>query len=173
MRQPTLLKQCREQGITHLKDGRPINRTCKVAELMEALNMPKVKKGRSTWSPAQKLQVHDKKPGFRYRWRENDPQNIQRALSEGWEFVNPITGIPGEHFDPEDAQKSLTSNTEYRELKLMALPEEVAQARDEFFRERTDLQTAGLKDNLQNDLDKAAQKEGGYRTSATGSIVIE
>lgn len=173
MRQPQLLKRCREQGITELKDGRPINKTCKVAELMEVLNIPTVKKGSSTWKPAQKLEVKGKHPDFRYRWRENDRQNIQKALSEGWVFVNPITGIPGDHSDPGDGQKSLTSNTEYRELKLMALPEEVAQARDKYFRERTDEQTAGLKDNLQSDLDKEAQQQGGFRTSATGSIVID
>jgi len=173
MNQPKLLKQCREAGITHLKDGRPIGRSCKVPELMEALNMPTVKKGHATWKPAQKLQVHDRKPGFRYRWREDDPQNLQRAIAEGWQFVNPITGIPGEHDEPGDGQKSLTSNTEYRELRLMALPEEVAQARDEYFRERTDQQTAGLKDRLQSDLDEEARKQGGFHTSATGTIVID
>ena len=173
MNQPKLLKECREKGVTHLKDGRPINKTCRVPELMDALGMPSVKKGRSTWKPAQKLQVNDKKDNFRYRWRENDPQVIQKAQAEGWEFVNPITGIPGEHQDPGDGQKSMTSNTEYRELRLMALPEEVAQARDEYFQERTDLQMAGLKDRLQSDLDEEAKKQGGYKTSATGAITID
>jgi hypothetical protein len=173
MRQPQLLKECRERGITHLKDGTKIDRTAKREPLLEALGFPAKKKGRATWKPAQKLQVHKKDPGFRYRWRENDAQNIQRAVAEGWEFVNPITGIPGEHQDPGDGQQSLTSTTEYRELKLMALPEEKAQARDEYFQERTDIQTTGLKDRFQDDLDNEAQRQGGYKSKVSGKITID
>ena len=42
--------------------------------------------------------------------------------------------------------------TEYRELVLAALPEDVAKARDEYFTGETDKQEASLKRNLQNDL---------------------
>lgn len=148
-----------------------ISKKATKAELLELLGVKQEKKGKRSWKPAQKLDVRDKQDGFRYRFRDKDPQNIQRARAEGWEFVNPITGIPGEHVDPEDAQKDLTSTTEYRELTLMALPEDIAQSRDEHFRELTRNQTVGLKDRLQGDLDKEAPE--GHKTSATGSIVID
>lgn len=159
-----LRAECRKRGISASKKATKL-------ELLGFLGVKQEKKGKASWKPAQKLDVRNKDPNFRYRFRDKDPQNIQRALAEGWEFVNPITGIPGEHIDPEDSQKDLTSTTEYRELTLMALPEDIAQARDEHFQELTRRQTVGLKDRLQSDLDKDAPE--GHRTSATGTIVID
>lgn len=153
------------------KKGIDASKKATKPELLELLGVKQEKKGKASWKPAQKLDVRNKQEGFRYRFRDRDSQNIQRARAEGWEFVNPITGIPGDHVDPEDAQKDLTSTTEYRELTLMALPEDIAQARDEHFKELTRKQTVGLKDRLQGDLDKDAPE--GHRTSATGTIVID
>lgn len=133
------------------------------------------KKGNSTWKPAQKLEVRNKKKGFRYRWCDKDPANIQKKLAEGWVVATKDSGTKADHVVPgvTGDGKAPTSVTEYRESVLMVLPEEVAQARDRFFQEQTDKQTTGLKDRLQADLDQSADTEGGFRTRAHGKLVIE
>lgn len=166
MKQFALLKYCRDQGID-------LPRTATRAEMLNALGIEK--KGKPTWKPAKRLSVNVKQPvrdKFRLRWREKDAQNLQRAQAEGWEFIDPSKGVKAEHENPGDSNP-LTSTTEYRELVLMGLPKDLAEARDEYFAERTNEQTQGLKRQLQSDLDSAAKKEGGYRTSATGNIVID
>ena len=126
----------------------------------------------ASWKPAQMLTVKNKHPEYRYRWRDKDRQNIQKAEAEGWIHVNPITGLPGDHENPGD-QESMTSTTEYRELTLMALPEETAQARDEYFQERTDSQTRGLKRQFQRDLAEQAEKQGADVPETYGKITID
>ena len=144
--------------------------TDKKSDLLTKLGFEN-KKGKPTWKPAAKLSVVNKRGGFRYRWCDKDQLNIQRKTEEGWVFVNKDTGLPVEHDNPDG--NPLTSATEYRELVVMALDEETAQARDEYFQERTREQTVGLKKRLQEDLDEEAKTKGGYRTTATGSIVID
>ena len=126
------------------------------------------KKGRSSWKPASTLTAHSIK-GFRTRWTNKDPMVVQRKEAEGWVRVNAETGLTTEHEHPGDiaSGKPLTSTLEYRELFLMALPEEVAQARDEYFTEKTDAQSAGLVRNLKKDM-----SEGGA-AEVHGKIIIE
>ena len=152
---------CRTQGIEAPK-------TASCPEMLDMLGI--VKKGKRSWKPAKVLDVHisdEMRKKVRPRWRDKDAQNIQRAQAEGWEFFDPSKGLSAEH------DHSSTSVPEYRELILMALPEEIGEARDEHFQEKTRQQTRGLKNRLQKNLDKTAQEEGGYRTSATGRVVID
>lgn len=176
MSPPQLRKVCRERGIDTLKDGTPISNKSKKVDLLLALGATQEKKkGKPSWKPARKLDVtasEEVKSKFRLRWRDKDPQNIQKALAEGWVFVDPTTGIKAEHDNPGDSN-SLTNTTEYRELVLMGLDENLAQERDAYFQEQATQNIAGVKNSLQRDLDAAAQKEGGIRTSATGSITID
>jgi hypothetical protein len=125
------------------------------------------KKGKASWRPATALRAQDL-DGFRTRWTNKDPINMQRKEAEGWEIVDANRGLRSEHEHPDDLEsgKPLTSVTEYRELVLMALPEEVAQAREEYFTAQTDAQTASLKSNLRNDL-------AGGKASVHGKIIIE
>jgi hypothetical protein len=126
-----------------------------------------VKKGKPSWAPATALQAR-KIPGFRTRWINKDPMNVQRKEAEGWEVVHADKGLQSEHEHPGDLSsgKPVTSVTEYRELVLAALPEEVAQAREAYFTEQTDKQTASLKSNVQKDL-----ASGG--AAVHGKIIIE
>jgi hypothetical protein len=132
--------------------------------------MPR-KKGKPTWKPAAMLDVVDKKKGFRMRWASNDPLNLQRKKAEGWVMANKETGIDAEHEHPEKTGDghSMTSVTEYRDLVLMALPEELGKARDEYIEERTELQTMNLKRNLEDDL----KNKKGKSADTYGKIVIE
>lgn len=131
--------------------------------------IPNVKKGKPTWKPAAMLDIPDRMPGYRLKWCNNDRMNIQRLRAEGWETASSIHGLNVEHDHPEKTGDghSLTSVTEYRELVLMALPEELGEARDRYFNEKADLQTAGLK----RDLEKEVGKEGAAEVH--GKIVIE
>ena len=157
-----LRKLAREKGFE-------VDKTATKAQLLDLLGIKK--KGKPSWKPAGTLEVFQKKPGFRYRWCDKDPQNIQRKVAEGWRHVNRETGLPVEHENPDG--ETLTSSTEYRELVVMALPEDVAQERDAYFREKTRAQTVSLKDRLQDDLDDAAKAHGAPRAKAEGTIVIE
>jgi hypothetical protein len=169
---PQLRKILRERGVTTFEDGRPITNRAKKPELLKLLGFEPKKTGKPTWAPAQKLTLKNKREGFRYRWCEKDSQNLQKKEAEGWVYANAETGAPAEHVNPGDSTPT-TSTQEYRELVAMALPEEIGEARDEYFRALTEKQTSGLKGQLQGDLDEAARKHGGYRASATGQIVID
>lgn len=128
--------------------------------------MPKgtPKKGSATWAPAARMATFDKKPGWKYRFCADDPDNLDRKQTEGWQIVNKTTGVPGE-FNEEHNQTS--GARKHRELILCAMPEETFEARQAYYRELTDRNTAALKKNLQSDL----SKEG--KAVAEGSIVIQ
>ncbi len=134
------------------------------------------KRGRPSWRPARKLDVINKSPDFRYRYVSTDYANLQKKLAEGWQFVNPSTGIPGEHAptarEVSDGKQIDTVN-KYRELVVMALPEEIAKERDAFYANKSKHRAKALEDQLQTDLNKAARDSGARHTAvAHGSIKI-
>lgn len=135
----------------------------------------KVKKGKPTWQPAQRLSMGKKSKNFRYRWCDSDSQNIEQKRAEGWEFVNGETGIPGEHDHPQGVGdgKPLDSTKTYRELVAMALPEELGEARDEWVNERTRKQTRSIKDVLKEQVTESAKQHKIEPAQVTGKIVIE
>lgn len=135
-----------------------------------------VKKGRASWRPARKLDVINKADGFRYRYVSTDYANLQKKLAEGWQFVNPSTGIPGQH-NPSAREvsdgKQLDTVQKMRELVLMALPEDIALERDAYHAAKTKHRAKALEDGLQQDLSKSANALGARHTAvAHGSIKI-
>lgn len=124
-----------------------------------------VKKGKPSWRPGKKLRVKDKKPGFNYRWCDKDPANLQRRQEDGYVFASKLQGDTAKH----DGEKSPTSVQEYREMVLMACPEEEFQTHREYFAQRTTEQTVGLKRLLEDDARKLTR---GGPTGITGKIVI-
>lgn len=138
--------------------------------------MPKAaeqKKGKPTWKPANRLQVR-KEPGWRYRMCSKEEANIAKKQAEGWQYVNTTTGIPGEHERPDGVGdgNNLDSAFEYRDLVLMAMPEELAQAREEHYQQITQKQVAGLKKQVKSDVEKAARQAGVPASEITGNITI-
>lgn len=126
------------------------------------------KKGASSWAPAQKLKVPPI-PGFRQRWVDKDPANVQKKQAEGWDFDNK-----SEHsYREQQDGKNLSTVNEYRELVLMKIPEEVAQERDAYFQAITDRQTIGLKEDLDKQMQSEAARDGKPGVRARGRIVIE
>lgn len=131
--------------------------------------MSSEKKGNTSWRPAQMLDVKNKSEGFRYRMVNVDHANLDKKVAEGWEFVNGETGIPGEHIDPKkivDGSK-LDSTETYRDMVLMAMPEDTAQARDAYHENLTLNQTVNLKRDAKEQLDDSV------RDSVDGKIIIE
>lgn len=114
-----------------------------------------IKKGKPTWKPANMLDVTNKKKGLRYRWCDKDGGNVQKKLSEGWSFVDSTSGISGDHVEPHRINdgKKMTSLREHREMILMAMPEELAEARNEVFREKGERNLDGTKDLLRHEAD--------------------
>ena len=110
-----------------------------------------VKKGKPTWRPASKLDVESKLPGYRLRWVDKDPMNVRKKTDEGWIPVNGTNGKV-EHVPTGDISdgKAVDSVTQYKEVVLMALPEELGQARDQYFAEKTARQTAGRANDMAN-----------------------
>lgn len=105
------------------------------------------KTGKKSWRPAQMLHTMNEQAGFRYRWCDKDPANLDKKQAEGWEFVKssksskPDATTPASS-DIDYADQTLTSLQEYRELIRMRLPEDIAEGRDEYYKEITDRQTA-------------------------------
>ena len=132
------------------------------------------KKGNASWNPATRLELRGKKPGWRYRWCDKDPANIEKKLAEGWVFINKTTGLPGElerRDQPHDGS-ALTTTKTYRELVLMALPEDIGLARDRYVADQTRKQTVGLKADAERTNRSAAQGSGVAPASLHGTIVI-
>ena len=112
------------------------------------------KKGKPSWRPHNGLIVKKMKKGLRYRWANRDEANLDKKQAEGWVFSNTETG--------GDA-----TSQAYRDLVVMHMPEELAQARSAYYQDRTDqyLKT------IQNDTDREFDKRGLERPKRR--IVIE
>lgn len=105
------------------------------------------KKGKPTWKPANVDEVFDKQDGYRYRWARSDEENIEKKKAEQWE-VDEGTTVEG-GYGRIDEGKPLTSVRKRRDAILMRIPEEVAEARDEYVNNKTARQIAGLKKEAQ------------------------
>jgi len=126
-----------------------------------------VKKGRKSWKPAQKLSIVDKKPGYEYRWCDKDPANLLKRKADGWVMASELHGHKAKQ--EEATEKGITSVMEYRDLVLMAIPEEDLQSHRDYYEEQTRKQTVGLKDRVKQDAQKGA---AGKSADIHGSIVI-
>lgn len=125
------------------------------------------KKGNKSWKPAQKLSIVDKKAGYVYRWCDKDPANLLKRKADGWVMASDLHGHKAKQEAPE--AKDLTSVTEYRDLVLMAIPEEDYQSHRDYYEEQTRKQTVGLKDRVKQD---ARQGATGKAADIHGTIVI-
>lgn len=122
-----------------------------------------VKKGRKVeWKPARALD-HLKAPeGHKVRWCNNDEANIQKKMAEGWIPVNKTTAPSVTHSRKvantvEDGTAQST-NPAYRELVGMALPEDLLEARTDYYKRKSEQQVRGRirGDSAKRDLAKYA-----------------
>ena len=126
------------------------------------------------WRDIDRLEIHNKHPGWWYRWIVNEPQSVEKRQHEGYLIVNSMTGIPGDVNLESPESKDTAGGKRLRELTLVAQPEELRQARYDHIQERTDRQTAGLKDKLHEGLASIPGKDGkSHGGKAEGKITIE
>jgi hypothetical protein len=144
------------------------------ARAVRAANTAERKKGNASWQPAKKLELYKKKDGFRYRWCDKDPYNVMKKEAEGWVHATAETGLKPEHDRVETVSdgKPLDTVTEYRELTLMALPEDLALARDAYIAAETDKQTVGRVADLRQKVADAAPA-GMLPAAVHQKVVIE
>jgi len=122
---------------------------------------PAPKKAGASWRWRNRFEVEGKDPNFRYRFVDTDESNLRDKVEDGWRFVHPSTGVPGEHIDPKQVADGdpLSGAQTYRGMALMALPEDRAKARDQAVRAATEGQTVNLKGRLAQELSRT--DEGG------------
>lgn len=117
-------------------------------------NTPEVKKGNSTWQPANVLDIFDKEPGFRYRVVEKSPRNVAKKQREGWEIVSslqsPNTGNNTGNY--LDKGKPMTSVIDGYDYVIMRIPEEEAQKRDAYFNNESSRRVSALRRQTEADL---------------------
>ncbi len=119
------------------------------------------KRGRRSWKPAQLLTVRNRTPGYGYRWVDKDADNIRRKEEEGWIKVTKTSGLAGEHERPEgveDGGPLCSDDTEYRELVLMAMPDEIALDRKEYQAKRV---REATHQSAKGEVETAVNKLGG------------
>lgn len=97
------------------------------------------KKPTTPWKPANIIDVATKfkKPDFRLHWARTD--QIDKKITEGWELVRSERP---EDISPERAiidGKSPDGTVRKRNLILMQMPEEMAQARAEYHKNLTEM----------------------------------
>lgn len=130
-------------------------------------DMP-LKKGRSTWKPANVLDVFDKEPGYRYRVVESSPRNVAKKQREGWEIVSgiqsPGTGNrTGNYLDKGAPMTSVLAGYDY---VIMRMTEEDAEKRDAYFNNESERRMSSLRKQTKDDL----SREG---APIHGSITME
>lgn len=125
------------------------------------------KTARSVYVPPSALPDPSPRPGWVHRWiaasvmGENDPSNVSKRFREGWEPVK------AEDYPELAFAGDKNGNVEIGGLILCALPEETAQAREEYYAKMTRSQMESVDNNFmqQNDARMPLFKES--KTSTT------
>ena len=136
--------------------------------------MTEIKKGTKSWKPAAYLPIKDAPKGYRAKWCLDEPANIERLEQEGWLHPHQVgqgTNVQRQDRATIEDGKNLTPNAKkFRELRLMYLPMEDFEARQEYIAQQNQNQVRGLKRHLKDQV-----SDGGGSKAATvyGKIVIE
>lgn len=110
-----------------------------------------------SWKPAKKLDIPEdlKIVGRRYRWVNSKVEgNELKKRQEGWEFDNDILakmkerGLLTSRRALNDGSP-LDSHYTIREMVLMWMPEEMAESRNKYYRDRGNRARDGFKESFQ------------------------
>lgn len=126
-----------------------------------------LKKGNTSWKPASLNEFSNKEDGFRYRMSRKDSDNLSKKQQEGWETVSDLQSPDTKHENPNriDLGTPLTSVQEGRDWVLQRIPEDVAQARDQYQEDLKERKTQALTAHIK----KEANEQG---TDTHGEITI-
>lgn len=156
-----ILRRCVELGIS---DVTHFNHTLSDddALTMEAVIVGEIKAKTNTkpWNASENpwsldmLRVQGARPGFRLRW--TTAHGLQRKLEQGWQLADRKNygGVTDTIVGEESKSGSMIKR---RELILIEISDDLAKARDDFFRAKTDKRSVDAKKIA---TDQAAQIEG-------------
>jgi len=99
---------------------------------------PTPKRSSAPWKPrSSRLEVKNKEPGYRYKWASvaATEDRIEELREEGWEPATRVTG------DLKRGDSAPGSISKVGTLRLMKIPEDLAESRDAHFQRETDRQT--------------------------------
>lgn len=125
------------------------------------------------WRPSSRLATLKAKSGYTARWVDADPANVARKKAEHWLVMKPEdnVGPPIDQTDVNDG-KALHDGIRYRDMIAMMLPNDLKEAREEYYKEENRQQMAGIL----KDTDREAEQMGAqvYKPKGqTGRVVIE
>lgn len=115
----------------------------------------KAKKGTRSWQPAAPLAIKSRDPNTRIKWVSTDPANMLRKRAEGWE---PAMAGDASHARPNgvDNGKGIPAGvTEFRDMVLMKMPEEMARERDAYYQKRAADQLGAIKNRAKTEIRNA------------------
>lgn len=135
---------------------------------------PKKHRVTTSWKPATLLDIpkHLKDPDFVYRFCDkNRDGNIDKKIAEGWEIDKELSRKMRQGRPTLDDGAGLDTTLGIRELIVMRMPVETAEARRKYYAEKTEGAMKKQVDQLKKDLKDAA---GEYDDSPEiGSIKVE
>jgi hypothetical protein len=143
-------------------------------EIAEAKNHPG-----DEWVPGSTIDQIEglDRENFAYRWVQKDVARIKRFLAEGWTFVNELDGDKVLHRKATtgalDAGSRLDTSVDHRDVVMMKLPRERAEARRRYYQKKTDKAVELINRDAQN----AARNLGGeinpqVRIQSGGNVTV-
>ena len=115
----------------------------------------------SPWKPASLISIpeHLKKPGRTYRWVDSGKDgNFQKKLAEGWVVDEDLSKELNQISASMDDSGNINSTTKVRELIVMWLPTERAEARNAYYNSKI-VDGKKMKENFAEDAGNLAYGE--------------
>jgi len=124
-------------------------------------------KTRAVYTPSSSLPVPNKRPGIKHRWiathvlGESVQNNVSKKNREGWEPVKaddyPELRLTGD----------VNGNVELGGLMLCSMPEELVEARTEYFKDKSQAQIDSVDNNFMRNSDPRMPLFSDKRSSTT------
>ena len=115
------------------------------------------KKRKASWSPPTSLPDPKPEKGYRFRWVRtgsagtSDAMNVSARLREGYEPVNAVDYADFRMI--QDERSRFPDKVEIGGLLLCKIPEEIAEAREDFMAKKADAQTASVDNHYMRESD--------------------
>ena len=124
-------------------------------------------KTRAVYTPSSSLPVPNKRPGIKHRWiathvlGESVQNNVSKKNREGWEPVKaddyPELRLTGD----------VNGNVELGGLMLCSIPEDMVEARTEYFKDKSQAQIDSVDNNFMRNSDPRMPLFSDKRSSTT------
>tara|TARA_R100001163_G_C5064306_1_gene201873 strand:- start:2235 stop:2690 length:456 start_codon:yes stop_codon:yes gene_type:complete len=127
-------------------------------------------KTRAVYTPSSSLPVPNKRPGIKHRWiathvlGESVQNNVSKKNREGWEPVKaddyPELRLTGD----------VNGNVELGGLMLCSMPEELIEARTEYFKDKNQAQIDSVDNNFMRNSDPRMPLFSDKKSSTTKGV---